>query len=113
MVHQYNDGNDKVNFSFFATVSAPGEKWSLILLAKDKTNRCHRQFGVQANGQKIWHSASGWCTEPLTIKYLRRICERYLPDRPTCLIVDQYRTHATNAVQAEAQLAGIDLIWIP
>jgi hypothetical protein len=36
-----------------------------------------------------------------------------LPHGPICLILGQYRTHDTEAFQAEAEHLGISLLWIP
>jgi hypothetical protein len=44
-VHNYVDGDPKTNFTLFATITAEGTKFPLILAVKSKTTRCHGQLG--------------------------------------------------------------------
>jgi hypothetical protein len=112
-VHQYVDGDPKANFSFFATITAEGQKLPLILIAKGKTVRCHKQFGNHDQHQfDVWHSPSGWSTELLMLDYLEWL-RRQMPPEPLCLLMDQYGTHTTDAVNEKAEALGIELIWIP
>jgi hypothetical protein len=112
-VHQYTDGDVKANFTFFGTIAADGTKFPLILIAKGRTLRCHKQFGQHAMfHHKIWHSPSGWCTEELMISYLQWL-RSTRENEALCLIMDQYPTHTTSDVEDEARRLGIDLIWIP
>jgi hypothetical protein len=37
----------------------------------------------------------------------------HMPAEPLCLLLDQYRTHATPAMTEKAEMLGIELIWIP
>jgi hypothetical protein len=112
-VHQYTDGDCKANFSFFATIAADGTKFPLILIARGKTLRCHRQFGKHPMFEyKIWHSESGWCTEGLMLSYLAWL-RSTREDEPLCLVMDQYTTHTTDRVEAEADRLQIDLIYVP
>jgi hypothetical protein len=70
-VHQYTDEDTKANCTFFATITAAGAKLPLILLAKGTTDHCHKQLGSNPGyDHEIWHSQTGWCTEPLMIQYL-------------------------------------------
>jgi hypothetical protein len=111
-VNQYVDGDPKANFSFFATITADGRKLPLVLIAKGKTVRCHKQFGDHPQHEHhIWHSPSGWSTEPLMLDYLDwlRAC---MPAEPLCLLLDQYGTHTSPAMMAKAETLGIELIWI-
>jgi hypothetical protein len=65
-VHQYLDGDPKADFSFFATMTADTQKLPLILIAKDKTDRCHKRFGRHDDHEFcVEHSLSGWSTKPL------------------------------------------------
>jgi hypothetical protein len=38
----YCEGGVKANFAFFSTITADGSKPPLILIAKGKTDRCHK-----------------------------------------------------------------------
>jgi hypothetical protein len=44
-VCHYSDGAAQMNFSFFATITVDGSKPPLILIAKRKTDGCHKQLG--------------------------------------------------------------------
>jgi hypothetical protein len=113
VVHNYQDGDPKANFSFFGSICADGTKLPLILIARGKTARSHRQFGHQVpDPHQIWHSPKGWSTEGLMHDYLDWLRER-LPDGPVCLIHDQNGTHVTDAVTTKASHPGISLLWIP
>jgi hypothetical protein len=112
-VHQYTEGDAKANFTFFATITAGGAKLPLILIAKGKTDRCHKQFGSHdAYDYEIWHSPTGWCTEPLMIRYLHWLRHR-IPEEPLCLVMDQFTAHTPDQVQAEADQLDIEIIWVP
>jgi hypothetical protein len=63
-VQNYVDGDVKANFSFFPTITAEGERLPLILITKQKSTRCHKQFARHdAHRFGIWHSPSGWSTK--------------------------------------------------
>jgi hypothetical protein len=60
-VHQCVNGDAKASFAFFATISAVGRTFPLILLAKGKTARYHKQLEVHPGySYDVWHSPSGW-----------------------------------------------------
>jgi transposase len=112
-VHQYVNGDAKASFTFFATISAAGQKFPLILLAKGKTPRCHKQLGVHPEyAHEIWHSPTGWSTETLMIAYLHWL-RQLIPVDPLCLVLDQFRTHTTDDFETEAQQLEIETIRIP
>lgn len=112
-VHQYVNGDAKACFTFLATISAAGRKLPLILLAKGKTRGCHKQLGVHpAFVYEVWYSASGWSTEALMIAYLHWL-RQLIPDGPLCVLLDQFGTHTTEAVDAGARELGIETILIP
>jgi hypothetical protein len=70
-VHQCVNSDPKANFSFFGTITAEGQKVPLILIARGRTCRCHKQFGDHPHRQfDIWHFPSGCSTEPLMLDYL-------------------------------------------
>jgi hypothetical protein len=47
LVQKYFDGDAKASISFFAPITAEGERLPLGVIAKGKSNRCHKQFGRQ------------------------------------------------------------------
>jgi hypothetical protein len=113
VVHNDQDGDPKANFSFFGSICADGTKLPLILIARGKTARSHRQFGHQVpDPHAIWHSPRGWSTESLMLDSLDWLRAR-VPDGPICLILDQYGTHVTEAVQNKASELGTSLLWVP
>jgi hypothetical protein len=44
-VQNYVDGDATADFLFSATIIAEDDRLPLILIAKGKSNRCHKQFG--------------------------------------------------------------------
>jgi hypothetical protein len=112
-MNQFVDDDPKANFSFFATITADGGKLPPILMVKGKTIRRHKQFGDHNQHEfDIWHSQSGWSTEPLMLEYLDWLRD-HIPAEPLGLLLDQHRTHTTPAMTEKAEMLGIELIWIP
>jgi hypothetical protein len=57
VVNRYVNGDIKPAFTFFASVEADGTKLPLVLAAKGRTSRCHKQFGKHEQmSHEIWHS---------------------------------------------------------
>jgi hypothetical protein len=111
-VHQYVDGDPKSNFPFFATITTEGQKPPLILTAKGKNVRCHKQFGNHDCRQfDVWHSPSGWSSEPVILDDLDWLRQQMPPD-PLWLVVDQFGTHTTETVINRAEALEIEVIWI-
>lgn len=112
-VERFVNGDVKASFTFFASIQADGTKLPLILIAKGKTQRCHRQFGIHPQFvHEIWHSPTGWCNEPLMIAYLSWL--RHQITAPHIgLILDQYDAHNTLAVHQAAWAMGIELVFVP
>jgi hypothetical protein len=70
-VQNYVDGHAKANCPLVAAITAEGERLPLILIAKGKTNRYHKQFGrYNAHRINIWHLPSGCSTDILMLQYL-------------------------------------------
>jgi hypothetical protein len=112
-VKRYINGNIKASFTFFASILANGTKLPLILIARGRTKRCREQFGnLPQSGQKVWHSANGWCTELLMLRYLRWL-RRQVTAPEIGLLLDQFGAHDTSEVRREADSLGIHLIFIP
>jgi hypothetical protein len=99
-VHQYVEGDPKANFTFLATVTAEGTKFPLILVAKGKTARCHKQLGVHPGHEyEIWRSSTGWCTAALMLQYFGWLRTR-MAGEPIC-------------VEGQAAEYRIEIIWVP
>jgi hypothetical protein len=95
-VRQYVEGDAKVNFLFFATITAEGGKLLLILVVKRKADLCHKQFEMQTvHNFTIWYSSSAWSTETLMLQYVDWL-RAQMAREPLCLVVDQYGTHITQ-----------------
>jgi hypothetical protein len=113
VVHSYVEGDAKACFTFFASCLADGSKLPLILLAKGKTARCHRQFGDHPGyDYRVWNSPTGWCKDYLVIDFLHVLRERFGPD-PICLLMDQFTAHQTDSVMRTAMELSIEIVWIP
>jgi hypothetical protein len=112
-VSHFCDGDRKANFSFFATITAEGTKLPLILIAKEKTDCCHKQLRRHDSYcHEIWHSPRGWSTISLMSQYVNWL-RRQIPDESLCLMINQYRTHTVTEIQAEGESLAIEIIWIP
>jgi hypothetical protein len=111
-LHEHVDGDPESNFPFFATITADGQKLPLILIARGKNVRCHKQFGNHDRHQfDVWHSPFGWSTEPLLLDSLDWLRQQMPPD-PPWLLVDQFGTHTREAVINRAEALEIEVIWI-
>jgi hypothetical protein len=66
-IPRFTGADSKACLTFFATCAADGSTFPLILLAKGKTERCHKQFGSVGHPHEVWHSPSGWCREDLVV----------------------------------------------
>jgi hypothetical protein len=112
-VHNYVDGDPKMNFTLFATITVEGTKFTLILVVKGKTTRCHGEPGQHDQFEhEIWHSLSGWCTAPLMQQHLHWV-RAPIPGEPIRLIKDQFTVHTTDEVTETAEELGIEIIWLP
>jgi hypothetical protein len=106
------EGRAKANFSFVAIIIANGSKLPLILIAKGKIDRCHKQPGSNNSDMyDVWHALSGWSTVPLMIQYLKWLRVQ-IPEEPLCLIRDQYTTHTAPEIENEAEESGIKIICV-
>jgi hypothetical protein len=83
------------------------------VIAKGKSNRCHKQFGRQdAHCFDIWHFPSGWSTEILIWQCLDCLREQFPPE-PLYLLRDQYGTQTTEQMNRKAEVLGIEFIFVP
>jgi hypothetical protein len=112
-MHHYVAGDPKANSPFFGRITAESQKLPLILIAKGRTRPCHKQFDHHPHHQfEIWHSPSGWPTEPFPLDYLDWL-QTQMPPEPLCLLLDQFGTNTTGLVTTKAEALGIEMIWIP
>jgi len=109
------DGDPKAGLTLMGTITAAGTKLPLFLVAKGRTNRCHKQFKSPTLDQTpvyIANSKSGWVTQPVFLEYLRFL-RKQIPAGRLVLVVDQYPTHLTPASQQLASRLNIDFIKVP
>jgi transposase len=112
-VRRYVNGDVKASFTFFASVLADGTKLPLILLAKGKTERCHKQLGTHPGHQHdIWHSPNGWSNAQLVTCYLDWL-RAHINAPHIVLILDQFDAHDTLEIHARADELSIELVFIP
>jgi hypothetical protein len=113
VVRRYVNGDVKASFTFFASVRADGTKLPLVLLAKGKTDRCHKQLGTHPRHQyDVWHSASGWSDARLVTRYLDWL-RAHVEAAHIVLILDQFYAHDTFDVRARANRLDIELVFVP
>lgn len=103
----------KQSFSAICTISLDCKIFPPIFLAEGKTERCHQQFtGINSRyDYHIMHSGGNTNTE-FMIKYLEKVQE-WANNEPCALILDRYRSHITDQVQAKAAELNIQLIFVP
>jgi hypothetical protein len=103
----------KACFTFFASILADGTKLPLILLAKGKTQRCHKQFGQHPQyHHEIWHSQSGWCNGVIMEQYLHWL-RASVTGPQLVLILDKFEAHERENIYELADALNILLIFIP
>jgi hypothetical protein len=113
VVRRYVNGDVKASFTFFASVLADGTKLPLVLLAKGKIDRCHRQLGTHPQYQyDIWHSPKGWCDAQLVLRYLDWL-RAHVAEAHIVLILDQFDAHDTDDIHQKADALDIELVPIP
>ena len=116
--------NLKKCLTAIATVSADQSdenygKLPLYLIAKGKTNRCHKQLeGFPQYRYEIDHSPSGWTTIQVMARYLhwlrKYMNENYhAENEKISLILDVYRAHTDKQIRSLADQLNIDLFFIP
>lgn len=109
------DGDPKAGLTLLGTITAAGTKLPLFLVAKGRTDRCHKQFGadlLQTWPVYIAHSPSGWVTQPVFLEYLSFL-RQVIPDGPLCLVLDQYPTHLTPTSASRAADLNIRIVRVP
>jgi hypothetical protein len=119
--------NEKESLTAIATVTADESitKLPLTIIAKGKTDTCHKQLGEHLGFKyDILHSKSGWSNARLMIEYLgilRRNYDEIFADNPKYtigetwidLIWDSYSAHRDKEVESAARGLKINLYFIP
>jgi hypothetical protein len=102
-----------------ATISATGEKLPLWVIAKGTTDVCEHKYrtapelqtAIRNRELEIVHSASGWTSQEIAIKYLGWLSHRVGP--PLFLIWDQYSVHRDLLVLRTAREKEIEVLLVP
>jgi hypothetical protein len=107
------EGDRKAGFTIMGTISSEGDRFPLFMIAKGKTERCHKQLGAHPSYEyKIVHSPSGWMTNDCFVEYLIWI-RSLIPSKKIHLVVDQYPSHFTPEAELKASQLNIHMIPIP
>jgi hypothetical protein len=85
------NGGPKACFTLIGSIAANGDRFSLFLITKGVTFRCHKQFGRLFPGS-IDHSKSWWVNEELFLRFLPFIHSNRGAG-PIALVLDQYPAH--------------------
>lgn len=102
-------------FTTIATISADGNRFPPIFLAKGSTNKCHQQFeGMTSddNDYLLYHSAGGNTDDEVMDFYLHRVHE-WVQNKHCALILDQYKSHVSESTKRIAQELNIRLVFVP
>ena len=122
------NGSDKEAFTAIATINYDKKKLPLMLLAKGKTEICHKQFNGIVRDESgienfhVFHTESGWSTTDAMDHYFNQLREDYkilYGDRGfndetiIDLMWDCYSVHRNNEIKEQAKKKNINLIFIP
>lgn len=105
----------KKSFTVIASITANGQKFPPIFLAKGTSNVCHRQFdGMESedSAYEIYHSKGGYTDDASMIFYLKKLHE-WMRNEPCVLILDQYSSHISARTKQTAASLNIRLVYIP
>jgi hypothetical protein len=91
------DGITQRTVTIGRTVSAEGTNSPLVLPAKRKSQRCHKQLRVHNIDNQVWNYASRWCTDNLMIFSLKWI-HKMVDGELIVQLINQYTAHITDAV---------------
>ena len=107
------DGDQKAGFTIIGTISSDGAKLPLVIIAKGRTKRCHKQLGKHPNfSYKVFHSEKGWTTEAVFSEYLEWI-RCIIGEKKISLVVDQWGPHFGPKAAKKAEDLDIHLIPVP
>ena len=110
----------KEGITVLATVNKAGEKLPLWVLATGSTVRSENKFRqdkrirhiISSKKIEITHSASGWFTEQIAIKYVKWLSEK-INGRNAYLIWDLHSSHQTPLVKKTLCDLGIGVSFVP
>ena len=103
------------SFTVITTISAAGEKFPPLFLAKGKTPICHRQFnGMETNRQlfNIFHSPGG-NTDDDAMEFYLDLVKDWVGSLHCVLILDRYPSHTSARTRENAAKRNIRLVFIP
>lgn len=109
--------NERLNVTTFPTISAAGDKLPMCAIIAGTTERSLRKITAGANAivQKVhlFYSESGWINSGIMLRYLKEVVQPYTRNRNAALILDDYKAHWTDEVQAAAAEMNLTLIPLP
>lgn len=109
--------NERLNLTFFPTISAAGNKLPLCCILRGKTERCLAKVrnGASAAVKRVqlYYSESGWSNTGIVVRYIHDVVQPYTHSRPAALILDDYASHWTPEVEAAAAAIHLRLIKVP
>ena len=85
--------NEKECTTYIWTISKNENlKLPLVLLAKGKTETCEEKHKCEKSEDKYLHSANGWTTTDVMLKYIKWLWEQ-MGKKPFSLVLDVFRAH--------------------
>lgn len=104
--------DSKLGITTMPTIAADGTRLPLQVIVKGKTQRCVNNKHLPAHIHAD-HSKSGWQTSETLVRYMEDVIAPYTADKPSALILDEYRAHHTAAVKEAASNHHIEIIPVP
>ena len=118
-VHVLTKLTEKSDITAIACVSLSGERLPLWIIATGTTEACEQKYRnspklQRAIGRHLFvdHSASGWSTGEVMIRYLKWLKERN-GGRLIYVLWDLHASHRDEQVKAWAEKEEIGLLYIP
>ena len=104
--------NIKNGITTMPVVSAAGDKLPMQVVVKGTTNRCvrNRHLPDDMAGD---YSPTGWQTEESFIRYIKQHIIPYFNGVSSCLVVDKFSAHMTDAVKKLCDDSDIELLFVP
>jgi hypothetical protein len=107
------NGDLKLGFTLLGAISAAGEKFPLVFLAKGTTDKCHKQYNLPATmSDQVYHTPSGWMKDYIFIQYLDKL-RSYRQEGTIHLVVDNANVHITDRIMKRAEELNIKFIMVP
>jgi hypothetical protein len=106
-----SEKGEKESYTGYGCISAAGNKLPFWILAKGKTDLCHRKFKAP-DDVIIRHTQNGWTNEAMMLEYVTWLSDQARGE-PILLVLDVYPAHRTPKLQQRARELHVELLDVP